>query len=113
METDYRKMPRAVHRDNKEAYNVKTKGWSDSCGYKMRVPSLKRNKKTWENFYKLYPWIKEHLISMGEQHVGRYSGKVTLDGNVYTVKDVRIHGGCFKLHGPDYRIRTTKYLKIW
>jgi len=113
MKIDYRKMPKAVYRDNKGAYNIKTKGWSSSCGYKIRVPSLKRNKKTWENFYKLYPWIKEHLMSMGEQHAGRYCGTVTLDGNIYTVREERIHGGWFKLHGPDYRIRTTKYLKVW
>ena len=114
MRTDYRKMPRAVHRDNKETYNVKTKGWASSIGYKIRVPSLKRNKKTWENFYKLYPWIKEHLMSMGEQHTGRYCGVVTLKGNIYTVVDVRSHGNDMLWKcGPGTRKRTTKYLKTW
>lgn len=112
MRTDYRKMPKAVHRDNKETYNVK--GWCISSGYKIRVPSLKRNKKTWENFYKLYPWIKEHLMSMGEQHTGRYCGVVSLKGNVYTVVDERSHGeDMLWKHGPGTRKRTTKYLKVW
>ena len=92
MKTNYNKMPRAVHRDNKETYNVKTKGWGDSPGYKIRVPSLKRNKKTWENFYNLFPEIKRHLMSMGEIKIFRYGGTVTLKDNVYTVVDERSHG---------------------
>lgn len=104
MRTDYRKMPRAVYRDNKRNYNES--GWYCS-GYTMRVPSIKRSKKTWKNFYRLFPKIKQHLMSMGEYGIFRYGGKVTLNGNVYTVEDERLHSGAGR------RNRTTKYLKIW
>lgn len=97
-------------RDNKDYYN--TDGRNCSSGYSMRVPSLNRSKKTWENFYKLFPAIKKHLMSMGEIKIFRYGGTVTLKDNVYTVVDERWHGGCFG-QGPGRRNRTTKYLKVW
>lgn len=111
MRTDYNKMPKAVHRDNKDNYNED--GWG-SCGYAIRVPSLKRSKKTWENFYKLFPHIKKHLMTMGEYKIFRYGGVVSLKGNIYTVVDERSHGEVMMWkNGPGTRKRTTKYLKVW
>ena len=98
-------------RDNKDYYN--TRGNLCSGGYKIRVPSLKRNKKTWNNFYKLFPYIKKAL--MNNQYVCCF-GVPTLVGDVYVCKEERVHGlGIFdnKLTGVGRRIRTTKFLKTW
>ena len=102
-------------RDNKDYYN--TSGTPCSSGYKIRVPSLKRNKKTWENFYKLFPYIKNAL--MNNEYVYRF-GKPVLSDNIYICKEKRIHSLTFdpsiekmKCTGVGERIRTTKFLKIW
>lgn len=98
-------------RDNKDYYN--TRGNTCSGGYKIRVPSLKRNKKTWNNFYKLFPYIKKAL--MNNQYVCCF-GQPTLVGDVYVCKEERVHGlGIFNniLTGVGRRIRTTKFLKTW
>ncbi|MBR4624776.1 MAG: hypothetical protein IKO56_04475 [Alphaproteobacteria bacterium] len=98
-------------RDNKDYYN--TRGIYRSDGYKIRVPSLKRRKKIWNNFYKLFPDIKEAL--MNNRYVRRF-GEPTLVGNVYVCKEERVHGlGMFNniLTGVGRRIRTTKFLKTW
>lgn len=96
-------------RDNKDYYN--TSGAPCSSGYKVRVPSLKRSKKIWNNFYRLFPYIKDAL--MAGKHVSRF-GQPTLEGNVYICKDERWHGGYdTDRPGPGYRIRTTKFLKCW
>ena len=52
--TDYKEMPQPVHRDNKDTYNTKAKCYRSNRN-KVRYPSKKRNKKTWSNFYKLFP----------------------------------------------------------
>lgn len=104
-------------RDNKDYYN--TRGTICSSGYSTRVPSLKRNKKTWENFYKLFPYIKKALIN--NEYVYRF-GQPTLIGNIYVCKEERVHSvrmdvWCEKNKeiwtGVGRRIRTTKFLKIW
>ena len=98
-------------RDNKDYYN--TSGNPCSGGYKIRVPSLKRNKKTWNNFYKLFPYIKKAL--MNNQYVCRF-GQPTLTGNVYVCKEERVHWLSMFDNipiGVGRRIRTTKFLKTW
>jgi hypothetical protein len=98
-------------RDNKDYYN--TSGTPRENGYTVRVPSLKRSKKIWNNFYKLFPYIKNAL--MKNQYVYRF-GEPTLVGDVYVCKEERVHGlNMFnnRLTGVGRRIRTTKFLKIW
>ena len=95
----YRYEAKIVHRDNKGAYNVNENGGASCAGYKMRVPSLKRNLATWRNFYRLYPTLHHRLIQ------GDYYNQ-TEENGVVIVKDERIHNG-------HRRIRTTKYRKIW
>ena len=98
-------------RDNKDYYN--TSGSPSSGGYTVRVPSLKRSKKIWNNFYKLFPYIKRAL--MNNQYVYRF-GQPTLVGDVYVCKEERVHGlDIFDniLTGVGRRIRTTKFLKTW
>ena len=91
------------------------------------VPSLKRNKKAWENFYKIFPYVKEFLMSMGKEGfcVGQTPVRVTLKGNVYTVVDERCHRHYWKndvwfdgtpiqtiMQNPPRR-RTMKFKKVW
>ena len=47
----YKKMPKATHRDNKTNYNY----GSGSNYYSVRYPKKNRSKKTWTNFYNLFP----------------------------------------------------------
>lgn len=90
---DYNYMPKIVHRDNKRTRNES--GWC--CGgYTVRVPSLKDSKSTWNNFYHLFPKIKDMLLN----------SCVELDGNIFVVREERTHNGYT-------RTRTTKYLKTW
>lgn len=82
-------------------------------GYTVRVPSLKRSKKIWDNFYKLFPYIKNAL--MNNRYVYRF-GEPTLVGDVYVCKEERVHGlNPFnnRQTGVGRRIRTTKFLKTW
>ena len=98
-------------RDNKDYYN--TSGTPRESGYTVRVPSLKRSKKIWNNFYKLFPYIKNAL--MKNRYVYRF-GEPILVGDVYVCKEERVHGlNMFnnRLTGVGCRIRTTKFLKIW
>lgn len=69
-------MPRIVHRDNKRYVNQGRK-WNDTIGITVRVPSLKRSKKTWKNFYDLFPYIKSFLMSNGSREFlfGQRAGK--------------------------------------
>jgi len=121
-------MPRIVHRDNKHYVNQGHK-WNDTIGITVRVPSLKRNKKVWNNFYNLFPYINDFLMSNGSRGFlfGQKVISVTLKDNVYTVVDERIHGKPNKSFlawywsdwTPFYdyitepRRRTTKFLKVW
>ena len=125
---EYHRMPRIVHRDNKRYVNQGHK-WNDTIGITVRVPSLKRNKKVWKNFYDLFPYIKNFLMSNGNHEFlfGQRVIRVTLKDNVYTVVDERIHGphskrvmaGYWSDWTPYYdyvtepRRRTTKFLKVW
>lgn len=61
----YRKMPRSTFRDNKDDYN--TGGSSSTWKNKVRYPSKKRSKKTWSNFYKLFPYLAEQDNWDGEK----------------------------------------------
>jgi hypothetical protein len=49
-------MPKIVKRDNKGTYN-------EGSGYgnrnKIRYPKKNRSRRTWRNFYKLFPWLAE------------------------------------------------------
>lgn len=60
-----------VSRDNKDGF--KKGGGGDYHNNRVRVPSLKRNIKTWKNFYKLFPRLylemRKHVSS---QKVGDY-----------------------------------------
>lgn len=53
----YSIMPKPVNKDNQETYNSGS-GNLGGLQSSVRVPSLKRSKKVWENFYKLFPWLK-------------------------------------------------------
>lgn len=46
-------------KDNKNYYN----GSGYAQGHVVRVPSIKRNKTTWSNFYKLFPRYKDIMLS--------------------------------------------------
>jgi hypothetical protein len=50
--TDYKFMPKTIHRDNQGAYNTRSGGGNSNA---IRVPSLKRNDRVWRNFYVLFP----------------------------------------------------------
>lgn len=91
-------------RDNKWYYN--SSGAPCSSGYKVRVPSLRDGVYTWRNFYKLFPYIKECLMS-GESVRGFVVKSIELVGDVYVVRQERNHSGV------GYRIRTMKFKKIW
>ena len=93
-----------VHRDNKDYYNLSGGGGSGS-GYKIRIPSLKRNEKVWKNFWKLFPYLQERIMWELDHELWG-SNKTTLIGNVIIRKEVRTHGGIT-------RTITTKYLKTW
>ena len=100
-------------RDNKMYYN--TRGGVCSCGIFERVPSLKRSKKTWENFYKLFPYIKSFLMTDGESGhcLGQTAIRMSLQDNIYTVVDERVHGSTTFENNGILRRRTTKFLKVW
>ena len=47
---------RIIHKDNQKfVYNSKNGG----SGQRVRIPSLKRSKTVWKNFYDLFPWYEE------------------------------------------------------
>lgn len=60
----YSVMPKPVNKDNQETYNSGS-GNLGSLQSSIRVPSLKRSKKVWENFYKLFPWLKGKKLFRG------------------------------------------------
>ena len=98
---NYRYEAKIVHRDNKDYYNLSGGGPSGS-GYRIRVPSLKRSIKTWNNFWKLFPRLKARIIDELEAE----ANSIELKDNIIIRKDVRTHGG-------NTRVVTTKYLKTW
>lgn len=102
---NYQYQTKIVHRDNKDYYNYSAGGGS-GCGYRIRVPSLKRSIKTWNNFWKLFPHLKACIIDELEAEALCGSSKTKLKGNIIIRKDVRIHNGIT-------RTITTKYLKTW
>lgn len=58
----YNAKPLGVTRDNKKTYNYGSGGSQHSTRY----PSKKRSKKTWVNFYKLFPRLAERDNWNGE-----------------------------------------------
>lgn len=86
-----------VHRDNKDICNYKRCG--GFCGYRMRVPSLKRSTSTWKRFYKLYPRLLKWLKNNEEYF--------QTEGDGFIVeRELRIHNNY-------YRSKTLKYKKTW
>ena len=59
----YSVMPNGITKDNQENYN--RKGGGSFNENTIRVPSLKRSKKVWINFYKLFPWLKGKKVFRG------------------------------------------------
>lgn len=52
----YNQMPKATHRDNKQTYN----GSGNNSRYPThRYPKKNRNRKTWANFYALFPYLAQ------------------------------------------------------
>lgn len=67
------------HKDNNGVYHSK-KNKHVSCSHhsSIRVPSLKRSKRTWKKFYELFPNLKgeESLKTTTYYHIrGRYANK--------------------------------------
>lgn len=55
----YNRMPQRTLRDNPSPLIQSSTECERYTGhYKTRVPSLKRNKRTWRNFYNLFPGLK-------------------------------------------------------
>lgn len=70
----YNKMPKHIHKDNDGTCCFPyTDGENNS---RIRVPSLKRNKKVWKRFYAQYPKIKERMLN-GEESI---SGNSSIGG---------------------------------
>jgi len=113
-------------RDNRGYINTRGRSMATTTGIDERVPSLKRGKKAWENFYKIFPYVKEFLMSMGKRGlcVGQSPVRITLKNNIYTVVDERCHGHYWKndwfdgistqtlMQNPPRR-RTMKFRKVW
>ena len=94
-------------RDNKDYYN--SDGWLDGNRWATRLPSLKANKKTWENFYKLFPKIKERLTNP-DNYDKEDPNRLILEGDVIVEKLVRyrtVNGKAAMV------VKTRKYKKIW
>ena len=92
-------------RDNKDYLN--SDGWLWGGASSIRVPSLKASRKTWENFYNLFPGIKKRL--MAEENDPCHT--VEVHGDIITERT-----GMFRT-GPDGRsiwvVRTKKFRKTW
>lgn len=77
LDPDYQ--ARINHKDNNGVYHSK-KGKQCCCSHhsSVRVPSLKRSKRTWKKFYELFPSLKgkESLDTTTYYHIrGRYANK--------------------------------------
>lgn len=63
------------HRDNNGEYHSK-KNKQQSCSHysKIRVPSLKRSRRTWKKFYELFPSLKgkDFLETTTYYHIGEH-----------------------------------------
>lgn len=89
-------------RDNKDYYN--SDGWMWWNRWATRVPSLKASKRTWENFYKLFPVIKKRL--MNPESVTYMEGT-----DVIVEKLDRLHTD--ERGHTVLTVKTRKYKKIW
>ena len=62
-----------VRKDNSNAFILKDGGCCDYHRNRIRIPSLKRNVKTWRNFYKLFPRLylimRKHVTTQMEGDV--------------------------------------------
>lgn len=68
------------HKDNNGIYHSKKNKHRPCCFHysNIRVPSLKRSKRTWKKFYELFPSLKEEesLKTTTYYHIrGRYANK--------------------------------------
>lgn len=95
-------------KDNKDYYNSSGCICS-STKWSVRVPSLKANKKTWENFYKLFPHIKERLANPDNYNLDN-PDRLFLDGDVVVEKLIRNITVGNKTVAVT---KTRKYKKIW
>lgn len=95
-------------KDNKDYYNSNGRICS-STRWSVRVPSLKANKKTWENFYKLFPHIKERLANP-DNYKEENPDRLILEENVIVEKLVRYR----TVNEKTVEVKKTrKYKKIW
>lgn len=94
-------------RDNKDYYN--SNGWLYGNKWSIRVPSLKESKKTWMNFYKLFPYIKKRLTDP-ESYNQENPNRLFLEGDVIVEKLVRYRTVNDK---SVMVVKTRKYKKIW
>jgi len=94
-------------RDNKDYYH--SDGWLNGNRWSIRLPSLKANKKTWDNFYKLFPKIKERLTNP-YNYRDEDPDRLILEGDIIIEKLVRyrtINEKSVKV------VKTRKYKKTW
>lgn len=87
-------------RDNKDYYHS---GGYYSCKWSMRVPSIKANDRTWNNFYRLFPKVKERILS-GE---GNFTYED--DGKVIVERMNKFTGSFLSMN----RVVMIKYKKTW
>lgn len=80
------------HRDNNGEYHTKkNKHYSPSSfnRSKIRVPSLKRSKRTWKKFYELFPSLKdEESLKITTYYRGRGRGGYGYANKKYKLKKV-------------------------
>lgn len=79
-ELDYNYQASINHKDNNGEYHSKKNKHYAACSHHsyIRVPSLKRSKRTWKKFYKLFPGLKEKDFLETTTHYrigGEYANK--------------------------------------
>lgn len=80
------------HRDNNGEYHTKKNKHSSPSSFnrsKIRVPSLKRSKRTWKKFYELFPSLKdEESLEITTYYRGRGRGGFGYANKKYKLKKV-------------------------
>ena len=95
----YQKMPRLVHHDNKDTFNRGGSIISTDYLTTIRVPKLTASRKTWKNFYNLYPFLK------GKEYLEVKSHR--------RFKHINNHGQCkFENYFASDEERVTKRYKL-
>lgn len=82
------------HRDNNGVYHSKKNKHKHKsyCSYssKVRVPSLKRSKRTWKKFYELFPNLKdEESLNITTYYRGRGRGGFGYANKKYKLKKIK------------------------